>query len=137
MVVKWAKPVTVQAGGSRSDRDAADHPAHRRDRSPARSLSRGHQRERQVRKELEKEGWLVVRAGGSLGIADLVALKAHHQPRILEVKSDDEKFGPFNNFGPKRRAKFLAAAGHAGAEPLLAYWPPYGKLQYLGVDLWP
>jgi Holliday junction resolvase len=100
-------------------------------------VSRGHNRERQVRKELEKEGWLVVRAGGSLGIADLVALKATKQPRIIEVKSDDVKFGPFNNFGPKRRAEFLAAAGHAGAEPLLAYWPPHGKLEYIAVDLWP
>lgn len=130
-------PVMARAGGSSSGYDAAGHPAHRRHRSSARSLSRGHDRERQVRKHLEDQGWLVVRAGGSLGIADLVALKATQQPRIIEVKSDDTKFGPFNNFGPQRRAEFLTAAGHAGAEPWLAYWPPYGKLQWIDVSEWP
>lgn len=86
---------------------------------------------------LEEEGWLVVRAAGSLGIADLIALKATHKPRMIEVKSDDVKFGPFNNFGPTRRAEFLAKAGQAGAEPELIYWPPHGSMHVVPVDAWP
>lgn len=100
-------------------------------------MSRGHNRERQVREALEADGWIVLRAAGSLGPVDLGALKATHPARFIEVKSDDKKYGPFNNFGPKRRAALLEAAGKAGAIPELAYWPPYGQLEFIPPEQWP
>lgn len=100
-------------------------------------MSRGHNRERQVRKRLEEEGWVVVRAAGSLGDIDLVACRANHPVRFIEVKSDDSKYGPFNNFKPKDRAEFLEAAGKAGAVPELIYWPPYGAMEVIPTSLWP
>lgn len=80
---------------------------------------------------------MVIRAAGSLGDIDLALLKANHAPLFVECKSDDKKYGPFNNFGPERRARFLEAAGKAGAVPILAYWPPYGQLEWLPPETWP
>ena len=80
---------------------------------------------------------MVTRAGGSLGLVDLTALKATQCPRFIEVKSDDKKYGPFNNFGPERRAALLEIAGKAGAVPELAYWPPFGELEYIPPERWP
>jgi Holliday junction resolvase len=100
--------------------------------------SRGRQRERDVRRYLESpEGgdWFVVKAGGSLGDADLVALKAGRTPKIIEVKSTTA--GPFHSFGPKDRAEILAAAGHAGAEAVLAFWPPRRELKFIPAADWP
>ena len=100
-------------------------------------MSRGIERERQVREVLRSEGWWVMRSPASLGAVDLVALKADHRPRFLQVKSDKLKYGPFNNFGPKARKELLEEAGYAGAIAELAYWPPYGKLEFIGPADWP
>lgn len=78
-----------------------------------------------------------MRAAASLGAVDLVALKAGHMPRFLQVKSDKAEYGPFNNFGPQARAELLTEAGHAGAVAELAYWPPHGKLEYIQPCDWP
>lgn len=98
-------------------------------------MARGHTRERQIRKRLEEEGWWVTRAAGSLGDADLVALKAGEKPLMVECKSDAR--GPYNNFGPKDRAELLAAARRAGADALLASWPPRGSLEFIPPSEWP
>jgi len=100
------------------------------------SQALGIKRERQVREELEGEGWAVVRAAGSLGCIDLVAGMAG-TTLAIEVKADDEKFGPFNNFGPKKREALLSLAEKAGWEPILAWWPPRGKLRWLEPSEWP
>lgn len=100
-------------------------------------MSRGHQRERAVRDLLRDEGWVAFRAPASLGIADVVALKDGSRPRLIEVKSDSVEYGPFNNFGPKRRAELIAGALQAGADALLAYWPPRGQLQWIETKDWP
>lgn len=97
-------------------------------------MSRGHDRERQVRRHLEDEGWFVARACGSLGDVDLVALKAGHVPRLIEVKSSPYAFA---HFGPQDRAELLAAARIAGARPMLAHWPPRKPLEWLKQDRWP
>ena len=113
-----------------------------------RALSRGTQRERAVKALLEDKGWFVVRAPASLGSADLLACKrtcfltyAERKPLaevlLVQVKSDDQKFGPFNNFGPKDRAELLADAEKAGGRATLAYWPPRGKLTWIDPDQWP
>jgi Holliday junction resolvase len=85
-------------------------------------MSRGHDRERAVRRLLDQDGWWTTRAAGSLGDADVVAMKAGFPPRLVEVKSTAG--GPFERFGPQDRATLAAAARRAGAEAWLVWWPP-------------
>lgn len=98
-------------------------------------MSRGHNRERQVKALLEADDWFVTRAAGSLGDADLVALKAGKVPRLIEVKSTAQ--GPYEHFGPKARADLRFAAKLAGAMPLLCWWPVRAKPRWIGADEWP
>jgi Holliday junction resolvase len=97
--------------------------------------SRGIERERQVRRYLEDRDYMVVRAAGSLGCADLIALRAYSPTLIVEVKSTHR--GPFHSFGPADRADILAYAERAGATAVLAYWPPRGKLRFIYEKDWP
>lgn len=96
--------------------------------------NRGHQRERQVRALLEQQDYWVCRAAGSLGDADLVALKPGLR-WLIEVKSTAA--GPFHSFGPADRERLRFAADLAGATPMLAWWPPRGKLHWLTASEWP
>ena len=98
-------------------------------------MSRGHNRERAVKARLEGEDWWVARAAGSLGDADLVALKDGKRPRLVEVKSTAG--GPYERFGPCERAALLLAARIAGADAVLAWWPPRGKLRWIWPGEWP
>ena len=98
-------------------------------------MSRGHDRERAVRRLLEADDYWVARAAGSLGDADLVALKAGKRPVLVEVKSTAA--GPFHSFGPKDRTDLLFAASVAGADALLCWWPPRGKSVWLEPSQWP
>jgi Holliday junction resolvase len=84
-------------------------------------VSRGHDRERAVRRLLETDGWWVTRAAGSLGDADLVALKHPFPPRLIEVKSTAG--GAYERFGPNDRTRLQLAARKAGAEAWLVWWP--------------
>ena len=111
----------------------------------------GHTRERQIKKLLEEEGWFVIRAPGSLGVADLVAIKklttsfdlhgieeSEHRVvvRFIECKAN-EKGGPYMNFRPEDRKELLEAAEKAGARAELAYWPKRGNLVWIGSEAWP
>ena len=96
---------------------------------------RGHQRERAVRDLLRSEDWFVVRAAGSLGDADLLALRAGSRPRLIEVKSSAAS--PYAHFLPADRYRLSQAAKLAGAEAWLAYWPPRGKLRWIPESEWP
>jgi Holliday junction resolvase len=98
-------------------------------------MSRGHDRERAVKRLLQTQDWWVARAAGSLGDADLVALRSDRRPRLIEVKSTAG--GPYERFGPHDRASLLWAAKMAGAEAWLAWWPPRGKLVWLHSSEWP
>lgn len=98
-------------------------------------MSRGHARERQVKALLEADDWFVTRAAGSLGDADLVALKVGKIPRLIEVKSTAQ--GPYEHFGPKCRADLRAAAEIAGAVPVLCWWPSRAKPRWIHADEWP
>ena len=95
----------------------------------------GHERERKLKRELESRGWLVVRAAGSLGVADLIALKAGHTPMILEVKATAR--GPFSGFPPADRAEFLEAVALSGCVGFLVWWPKRSKPIWLAPDEWP
>lgn len=98
-------------------------------------MSRGHDRERQVKALLEAEGWIVVRAAGSLGDIDLVALKDEHRPMLVEVKSTAG--GPYERFGPVARNELAAAAVLAGANAVLCWWPPRKSARWIWQRDWP
>lgn len=98
-------------------------------------MSRGIARERQVRLALEEQDWWVCRAAGSLGDADLVALRVGSRPRLVEVKSTAA--GPYHSFGPQARERLRFAAQLAGADAWLAWWPPRGKLRWFVASEWP
>jgi Holliday junction resolvase len=95
----------------------------------------GHNRERQVLRKLQDEGWYVLRAAGSLGVADLIALHKGREPRMIEVKAT--KAGPFAGFGPADRADLIAAAEQAGAQAWLVHWPRHGKMKWIPPCDWP
>lgn len=98
-------------------------------------MSRGIQRERQVRLLLEHDGWWTCRAAGSFGDADVVALKQGEIPRMVEVKSTAR--GPFAGFGPGDREELISAAAKAGAIPWLVWWPVRQKPRWYSVSEWP
>lgn len=100
-------------------------------------MSRGHDRERQVRAWFEARDWFVVRAAGSLGDVDLVCLRDGYTPMLVEVKSSSKTRGPYADFGPAAREELRLAARIAGAEATLAWWPPRGELRFFGSDEWP
>lgn len=96
---------------------------------------RGIARERKLRALLELEGWWTARAAGSLGEADVVALKHGELPRLIEVKSTSA--GPFHSFGPAKRDALISAAVKAGAIPWLVWWPPRKPPSWIPVSEWP
>lgn len=87
--------------------------------------AKGSAKERQSKALLELEGWHVTKAGGSLGAADLVALKDGERPMLVQVKATAK--GPFEHFGPVERAELLSVAKAAGAVPMLAWWKPRAR----------
>lgn len=100
------------------------------------SASRGHARERQVRKLLEAQGYWCARAAGSLGDADIIALRGVTAEALLvEVKTDAR--GPFAHFGPAHRAELLAAARLSGARPMLCWWPARKQPKWIIQEHWP
>lgn len=98
-------------------------------------MRRGLDRERQIRRLLEADGWVVLRSAGSLGPVDLVALRATFRPRLVEVKSTAG--GPYERFGPDDRAAMQWLAARAGADAWLAWWPPRGELRWIPDMRWP
>lgn len=98
-------------------------------------MSRGIQRERAVRDWLRERDWLAFRAPASLGVADVVALKAGYRARLVEVKSSAQ--GPYEHFGPADRDRLRMAALLAGADAYLAWWPPRGELHWIPEAEWP
>jgi Holliday junction resolvase len=97
--------------------------------------SYGTLREHKVRDWFLERDWWVCRAAGSMGDADLVVMKDGHRPKMVEVKGN--KGSPFANFRPKDRAEILFAARLAGADAVLAHWPPRGKLRFYEPSEWP
>lgn len=98
-------------------------------------MSRGIQRERDVKRLLMDDDWLAFRSPASLGVADVIALRAGSRPRLIEVKSTAG--GPYERFQPADREKLSLAAELAGADAFLAWWPPRGKLRWIPENEWP
>jgi Holliday junction resolvase len=107
----------------------------------------GHDRERQVKRKLEEDGWVVLRSPASKGDFDLIATRPEFHPsphantpplaevRIIEVKATAA--GPYHSFGKADRRQILATAVRAGATAWLAYWPKRGSLQWIAAEDWP
>ena len=96
--------------------------------------ARGIERERRVAFSLRADGWTVVRAAGSLGVADLVAGK-DGRTMLVEVKSTAR--GPFEHFPPADRLALLEATHAAGWEPWLCHWPAHGEQTWIAASEWP
>lgn len=96
---------------------------------------RGFDRERAVRRQLDREGWWTCRAAGSLGDADIIALKHGEKPLLIEVKSTTA--GPFHSFGPKQRGELARAAAKAGGIAYLLWWPPRRDPKWFAEWEWP
>jgi len=75
--------------------------------------ARGDYLEHQTRDALKAHGWVVVRAAGSLGVADIVGLRAGNTPLLVSCKLGG--LPP-----PGERTALLAAAEQAGARPIVA-----------------
>lgn len=99
------------------------------------NASFGHSRERFLARQLQDEGWHVLRSAGSKGEADLIALKAGRTPRMIEVKATARS--PFAGFPPQDRAELLAAAAKAGAEAWLVWHPKRGESKWIPPGDWP
>jgi Holliday junction resolvase len=97
--------------------------------------STGIARERKLRERLELDGWWTCRAAGSLGDADVIALKQGHEPRLIEVKSTER--GPFHSFGPADREALRLAAAKSGAVAWLVWWPCRKEPEWIPEWAWP
>src|SRR4051812_30207374 len=80
---------------------------------PNRARDRGDYLERQTKAALAVYGWVVVRAAGSLGPADLLAIRAGSTPLLVACKTN-------GTIPPAERAAIREAATLGGARPLLA-----------------
>lgn len=99
---------------------------------------RGITRERQVRLQLEQQGWIVSRCAGSKGNYDLHASRdAAGDTECLLVEVKSTAGGPYERFSPAARTALKQAAAQAGATAWLAWWPKGGQLRWIGVDEWP
>lgn len=98
-------------------------------------MSRGHDRERALVRWYRDRDYIAFRAPASLGVADVVALRAGTRPQLVESKSTAQ--GPYERFGPADREKLRLAAEMAGADAVLAWWPPRGKLRFIPSSEWP
>jgi Holliday junction resolvase len=111
------------------------------------TASRGSARERQVRKQLEAEGWAVTRGAGSHGRADVWAAKLSSDVagwkghvvmpvlRLVQVKTD--KDSPWENFRPADRAELLVLTAQTGGSAELCWWPAHGEQRWILPVDWP
>jgi Holliday junction resolvase len=82
---------------------------------------RGDYFERQVVLTMRAHGWVVVRSAGSLGVADLVALRKGNTPTLVSCKLG-------GRIDPAERTAILDAADIAGARAVVAMRPRGGRV---------
>jgi len=110
----------------------------RRKRAPG----AGNARELKVMDLLASEGWLCASRRHIGGAGDILAVRRYRdeppseyglyetpEARLIEVKSTTRS--PWVTFGPKDRQDLVDTALTYGAEPVLAWWPPRGKLRWI------
>lgn len=98
---------------------------------PNRNRQAGDRFEHQTRHALEAEGWWCCRAAGSLGPADVVALRAGNTPRLVSCKVSPRPIPPLERWA------LINAAQVAGAIPLQAYRPKGGWVEFRTVGTEP
>lgn len=98
-------------------------------------MSFGHDRERLLVNQLRSEGWFALRAPASLGVADVVAMKAGENARLIECKATAA--GPYSGFLPADRERLSAAAKEAGAEAWLYFHPKRKAAEWIHESQWP
>jgi Holliday junction resolvase len=118
----------------------------RRNRAPG----AGNTRELRVMDVLAEEGWLCASRRHIGGAGDVLAIRENSfqclsaevdtvhditEARLIEVKSTTRS--PWVTFGPKDRQELVDTAIRFGAEPWLAWWPPRGKLRWIGETEFP
>lgn len=96
--------------------------------------SRGSSREHKIARLAVASGWIVYRAAGSHGNADLVALKRAHVPLLLQVKGD--AVSPWAHFGPEDRAELEREARFAGARAFLVWVPSRRPVEWFSAPSW-
>lgn len=84
----------------------------------------------------EADGYVVFRSAGSLGAADLAALRAGSDPLLIQVKYARKT--PWSAFAPAERRALLRDAAKAGARAIYCYWA-FGtsRLQIFPSEEWP
>ena len=111
----------------------------RRKRAPG----AGNTRELRGMDVLAAEGWLCASRRHIGGAGDILAIAPWPDPperitaRLIEVKSTARPPWQASGFGPADRQALVETALQYGAEPLLAWWPPRGKLRWIGPSEWP
>lgn len=95
------------------------------------SSRRGNFTENRVRDDWAALGWTAMCGRCSRGPADVLAVKAGEQPRLIQVKGDQGS--PYANFRPEDRRVLVEEALNAGGIALLAWWPKGVKR----ADGWP
>ncbi len=102
----------------------------------------GTARERQVKAQLEAEGWVVVRSPASGSPVDLWAMRVQdggYQAGTwamgLQIKANTGS--PFKNFQPQERQELRDIAERAGATPWLVHWPPHKPCRWIKPEEWP
>lgn len=91
---------------------------------------RGDYFERQTRDALAAYGWVIIRAAGSMGPADLVALRRGNRPLFVSCKLS-------GRIDPGERRDLLKAAEQAGARGVVAMRPRPGYVEVRSVHLRP
>lgn len=101
----------------------------------AKNYKKGANRERQVLELLRSEGWYAERTAGSHGEADVIALKAGHMPRLIQVKCTKSTYAGFNH---EAREELRKMAEVAGGVAELCWWPTDRKgPRFIQSDQWP
>lgn len=101
------------------------------------AASRGAARENKLKRLLEEDGYVVVRAAGSKGAVDLWAMRPIEKPgmpvgwvRSTEVLAIQVKANVGNawmNFRREEREELGLIAAKAGATAYLVHWPPHSS----------
>jgi Holliday junction resolvase len=94
---------------------------------PNANRQRGDYLERTTKAALVEHDWWVVRAAGSLGPADLVALRAHSASLLIACKTNGK-------LPRAEREQLIEAAHRAGARPILATRTRRGWIDFLLVS---
>lgn len=92
--------------------------------------ARGDYLERQTKAALEAFGWVVVRAAGSLGAADLLAIRAGFRPLLVACKIT-------GYLRPAERLALLKWAAKGDARALMAQRTKPGRVGLWEVQLGP